>query len=190
MATIFDYKFDNMSRLGFDDCDISQRNLQNVKNGNYTTTNYFVNECNMSKPINFATNQPNVFYNGGYETGAGGCNIDVNSNLKIGSIQTNPRCRISLYERPFKTVPYLGRGPVNPVLESQIQQGDFAKNKKSISGTTEKSYINYHHYPLIPSLKATINNPTNLIEYDADSKWVRGGVHSRHHARNNDYIHN
>ena len=46
MATIFDYKFDNMSRIGNDPCDISQRNLQNVKNGNYTTSNFFVNERN------------------------------------------------------------------------------------------------------------------------------------------------
>lgn len=190
MATIVDYKFDNMSRIGNDECDVSQRNVQNLKSGNYNTTNFFAHESTMSKPISFAVNQPNVFYNGGFETGAGGTNIDVNSNLKIGSIQTNPKCRISLYERPFKTVPFLGKGSANPVLEAQLQQGDFARNKKSVSTTTESSFINYHHYPLIPSLKATVNNSTNLIEHDANSNWVRGGAPSRDFARKNDYVHN
>ena len=26
--------------------------------------------------------------------GAGGCNVDSDSNLRIGSVQTNPKCRI------------------------------------------------------------------------------------------------
>ena len=63
----------------------------------------------------------------------GGCNIDTNSDLLIGTINTHPKCRISLLERPFKTVPYLGRGSSNPVLESHIQQGDMITNKKSIN---------------------------------------------------------
>ena len=46
----------------------------------------------MRKPINFATTQPNVFYKGGHG-GLGGCTIDSESNLKIGSIQTNPKCK-------------------------------------------------------------------------------------------------
>ena len=57
--------------------------------------------------------------------------IDDNSNLTIGTIQTHPKCRISLQQRPFTTVPYLGRGPGAPVQESKLQQGAHVNNKKS-----------------------------------------------------------
>ena len=53
-----------------------------------------------------------------------------------------------------------------------------AKNKKSVSGTSEQSYINYHHYPLIPSLKATINNSTNLIDHDEIIDFFNKIIHS------------
>ena len=74
----------------------------------------------MKKPIDFATQQPNVFYNGGAGIcGAGGCNIQSDSKLRIGTIQTHPKCKISLQQRPFATVPYLGRGPPRPILEAR-----------------------------------------------------------------------
>ena len=34
-------------------------------------------------------------------------------------------------------------------------------------------------YPLVPSIKATVTNPANLVEGVASDGWVRGGVPSR-----------
>ena len=138
-----DFTFDHLSRIGDDSCDISQRNVQNVAQSNYLLSNFFSQDCGMKRPIEFATSQPNINFKGGFQVGAGGCNVDTNSELLIGTINTHPKCRISLYERPFKTVPFLGRGSSNPVLESHIQQGDMITNKKSINTTTEQSYIPY-----------------------------------------------
>ena len=56
------------------------------------------------KTINFATNQPNVFYKG--DGGLGGCTIDKDSNLKLGSIQTNTPSKLNLQQRQFLTVPF------------------------------------------------------------------------------------
>ena len=83
--------------------------------------------------------------------GLGGCNIDTNSKLLIGSIQTNPKCRISLQERPFLTVPFLGRGPSMPVKESQLLQGAYNPDKKSCKSIMEKSIR--PNQDLVPSLK-------------------------------------
>lgn len=182
-----DYTFDGLSRIGNDSCGLSQKNIQNVASANYNLTNFFSQDCGMKRPIEFATSQPNIFYNGSHQVGMGGCNIDANSDLLIGTVNTHPKCRISLYERPFLTVPYLGRGSSNPVLESHIQQGDMIQNKKSINTTTEQSYMPYLNYPLLPSIENSITNPANLVEGVAAEGWIRGGVPSRELQKDKDY---
>jgi len=188
MATYSGYTFDNMSRLGLDQCCVDQDTIQDVAACNYMTQNYFANDCSMKKPIDLAVSQPGIMYNGGYQVGAGGCNINESSNLQIGTIQTHPRCRIDLFHRPFATVPYLGRGSVNPIMEAQIQQGEQLVNKRSINNLSEKSYIKYHQTPLLPSIKETMCNPSNYVEGSASSGWIRGGVPSRELTRDKDYF--
>tara|TARA_Y100000591_G_scaffold211852_1_gene183813 strand:- start:171 stop:743 length:573 start_codon:yes stop_codon:yes gene_type:complete len=188
MASLYNYSFDNITRIGDDVCALSERDMQNNNFGSYTTQNYFEKFCGMKQPIQFATKQPNVFYKGGYGiVGAGGCNVDSDSNLRIGSIQTNPKCRIDLHERPFKTVPFLGRGRPQPVKESKLLQGEYVGDKKSCKNVTEKSFGNLE-VDLVPSLRETIQNPNNLIEGVANKGWIRGGIPSREITRDNDYF--
>jgi len=187
MASVSSYTFDNMSRIGNDSCCIDQNTIQNVASCNYMTQNYFASDCSMKNPINLATTQPGIMYNGGYNVGAGGCNIDNSSKLQIGTIQTHPRCHIDLFQRPFATVPYLGRGPSNSILESQIKQGDTVTNRKSVNTTSEMSYMPYSNYPLIPSIESTVSNPANLVEGVAADGWIRGGLPSRNLTRDQDY---
>jgi hypothetical protein len=93
-----------------------------------------------------------------------------------------------LNQRPYATVPYLGRGTTNVVLETQILQGkDLANNRKSANPSSEINYANYSNTPLIPSVQATITNPNNLIESVAAEGWIRGGLPSRELARDKDY---
>ena len=188
MSSINYGAFDNSTRIGSDATDLSTRSIQSMASANYMLNNFFSQDCNMSRPIEFATSQPNVFFKGGNQVGAGGCNIDDNSELLIGTINTHPKCKITLLERPFKTVPFLGRGQSNPVLESNIQQGDVSNNKKSINTTTERSFIPYSNYPLLPHLETSITNPANLVEGVASDGWIRGGIPSRELQKDADYI--
>jgi len=188
MAYVSNYVFDNISRIGNDNCCIDQKTIQNAGYANYTLQNYFASDCSMKKPIDLAVTQPGIFYNGGYNVGAGGCNIDDSSKLQIGTIQTHPRCHIDLFQRPFATVPYLGRGSVNPVVESQIQQGELNINKRSINNLSEKSYIKYSNTPLLPSVKNRLTNPAYSVEGVASSGWIRGGIPSRELTRDKDYF--
>ena len=187
MADIYSYTFDNMTRIGLDNCCIDQDTIQNSQAANYMLQNYFLSDCTMKKPIELATTQPGIMYNGGFNVGAGGCNINDSSKLQIGTIQTHPKCRIDLFQRPFATVPYLGRGVVNPIIESQIQQGEMVVNKKSVINLSEKSYIKYHQTPLLKSVHDKINNPANSVESVASPNWVRGGVPSRELTRDKEY---
>ena len=122
MASVFNYTFDNLTRIGNDKCGIGERDVQNKNFSKYQTQSYFAQDCGMSKPIHFATQQPNIFYKGSHQMGIGGCNVDDNSALMIDHGQNRPKCRISLYQRPFVTFPYLGRGACHPDLDSQLQQ--------------------------------------------------------------------
>jgi len=169
MAIVRDYVFDNLSRIGDDNCGQSQRNVQNLNSSNYMLQNFFAADCNMARPIEFAVAQPGINYTGGYQVGAGGCNIDANS------------------ERPFKTVPYLGKGESNPLVESRLWQGDYNINKKSVNPTSEVCFVNHEMYPLIPSIASTITNPSNLVEGVAVNGWIRGGIPSRELERETKY---
>jgi hypothetical protein len=188
MAYIQSYTFDNLSRIGNDSCDLSQRNVQNLNAANYALSNFFASDCQMERPISFATSQPNVFYKGGHQTGYGGCNIDTNSELLIGSLNTHNKCKLSLLERPFKTVPYLGRGKVDVNMESHLLQGDTNTNRKTVNNLTEQTFMAHSNYPLLPSLAATINNPVNYVEGAAADGWIRGGVPSRELVRDQEYL--
>ena len=187
MANYSGYAFNNLSRIGLDSCCLDQNTIQDVASCNYMTQNFFSSDCTMKKPMELATSQPGIMYNGGFQIGAGGCNINDSSQLQIGTIQTHPRCRIDLFHRPFATVPYLGRGSVNPIMESQIQQGEQIMNKKSTNFLAEKSYIKYHQTPLLPAVQKRIDNPAHQIESVASDGWVRGGIPSRELTRDADY---
>jgi len=176
-----------MGRIGNDSCCIDQNSIQNSASCSYLLQNYFVKDCSMKDAKALATAQPCINYSGGFSLGAGGCNVDDSSKLLIGTIQTHPRCKIDLYQRPFATVPYLGRGSVDPILEAQIQQGESITNKRTVTRLTEKSHLGYHTTPLIPQVKQNIQNPNLMIESMASEGWIRGGVPSRELTRDRDF---
>ena len=187
MAYVSDFTFNGLSRIGNDSCCIDQNSLQNSSACSYLLQNYFSQDCGMSKAKTLATTQPCINYSGSYGLGVGGCNVDDSSKLLIGGVQTHPKSRIDLFGRPFATVPFLGRGSVDPILEAQIQQGEAITNKRSVTRLTEKSYLKYHTTPLIPEVKQTIKNPSLMIEGMAYEGWIRGGVPSRDLTRDRDY---
>jgi hypothetical protein len=78
--------------------------------------------------------------------------------------------KVQLFTRPFLTVPYLGRGSCDPTLESQLQQGDWVRGKKSVSNLTENNIDTPEAFPLSSS---------NKVEEIALGGWSRGGVDTR-----------
>ena len=81
MANVSNYTFDNMARIGLDPCCIDQTTIQNMGYANYMLQNYFVSDCTMKKPIDLATSQPGIFYNGGNSIAAGGLVYFSNASI-------------------------------------------------------------------------------------------------------------
>ncbi len=187
MAYVSDFTFNNMARMGNDLCCLDQNSIQNSSSCSYLLQNFFTQDCSMKNAKALATTQPGINYSGSFGLGVGGCNVDDSSKLLIGGIQTHPKTRIDLFGRPFATVPFLGRGSVDPILESQIQQGEAITNKRSVTRLTEKSYLKFHTTPLIPEVKKNIQNPSLMIEGMASEGWIRGGVPSRELTRDRDF---
>ena len=191
MSTAFvtNFTFDNMSRIGNDTCSQDQNTLQNINASNYLLQNFFANDCSMRQPIALATTQPGIMYDGGYSLGAGGCNVDTSSKLMLGGLVTHPKSKIDLFQRPFATVPYLGRGSVCPIMESQMQQGESITNRRSITNLPEKSYLKYSNTPLLSNIKERVTNPQHSIESVASEGWIRGGLPTREAAKDREIYH-
>jgi hypothetical protein len=148
MSIVSDYTFFNISRIGNDATDNSQRTIQNTNYSNYMLSNYYGNNDSF---IAFASETPTMNVNGiNGGSSVGATKIDGDSQLHIQNEQGRVGGKIQLSERLFATVPYLGRGSCDPILEAQLQQGDVVSGKKSVSTISEMSYMDYAaQYPFI-----------------------------------------
>jgi len=187
--SINSYAFNNLARIGSDVDDNTQRTLYNTRFSNHILSNYF-SENLSDTHVKFATEQPALMYNAINGVGIAGSVVDVDSLLHLKNTNERPLEKLQLMQRPFITVPYLGRGSCDPVLESQLHQGEIVSDRKSVSTISETTYINYDTYPLRDDLKSRINNPAYSVEEAALSGWVRGGVASREMANDTNFSKN
>ena len=190
MATLSSYTFNNMGRLGTDVTDQSQKNVYNTRFANYTLSNYFSHTLSDSH-VNFAIQQPTLSFTGlTHGRGLSPNSVDVDSTLMLKAEQQRPLEKLQLFERPFKTVPYLGRGSADPSLESQLQQGELVSDKKSVSTIMEKSFAPYSLYPTDAKMEEYVKNPKNTVQEAALDGWTRGGVLTRNMAGDNGLVKN
>lgn len=179
MASLTPYTFLNTDRIGADSTDKTQQNLSNTQFSTYTLTNHFSQNLS-DQHVKFAIDQPTMTFNG--LTNGNGVNatvVDDESVLLLKTEQQRALEKLQLFERPFKTVPYLGRGSCDPSLESQLQQGELSSDKKSVSTIMEKSFADYSLYPTDNKMKERINDPSTSVEESALDGWIRGGASTR-----------
>ena len=164
--------FYNIDRVGYD---MTQRNTLNVRSANYITDNLF-SENLSDAHVQFATSAPTVMFRGSLGGGLPGAAIDTDTRLVIKSGQNRSLEKLQLNQRPFLTVPYLGRGAINPDIETQLQQGQNSSDKKSEMPSVEQANDDY---PMNDGLRERIGNPAYSVEEAALAGWVRGGKTTR-----------
>ena len=82
MASVTDYLFNNLGRIGNDKIDESQKTVHNTRFANHMLSDYFSDNLS-DKHVNFATKQPSVQFSGlAHGNGLSGLVIDANSNEK------------------------------------------------------------------------------------------------------------
>jgi hypothetical protein len=169
MASLYPYTFNSTTRIRDDNSDRTQQNIMSTRHNDYMMSSYF-SDKRSDDHVNFATAQPGIMFNGsvGSSNGITANTVDIDSMLTIKNENSRTLEKLSLQQRPFLTVPYLGRGSADTALESQMMQGDVVTNKKSISTITEQSFMNNHIHPLLDNVKET-----------SLDGWIRGGVATR-----------
>lgn len=179
MASLSPYTFHNTDRIGTDSTDQTQRNISNTHYSNYLLTDHFSKNVS-DDHVKFAVQQPTMTFNG--LTNGNGLNsnvVDDESLLLIKTEQQRALEKLQLFERPFKSVPYLGRGSCDPALESQLQQGEVSTDKKSVSTIMEKSFAAYALYPTDNKMEQRVTDVSNTVEEAALDGWIRGGASTR-----------
>ena len=177
-STTSNYTFYNMARIENDNTTQTQESLQNDRYADYTTTNYFSENATDSQ-IQFATQQPAVVPNSITGSGVGSEKIENESNLLLETENERNLGRLNLMQRPFLTVPYLGRGSVDPTLELQLMEGELNEQKKSTSTVMTQSFMGYTLYPTNEDMENRTSDAKYTVEESAMKGWVRGGEDTR-----------
>ena len=176
-STLYYYPFHNNDRMSND---VIDNTLQTNSNNSYMKYILTDNASDTCSYVKFATEQPMVSFSGmTHGHGLNGRVVDNESSLILKNTNERPLEKLQLNQRPFATVPYLGRGGFNITMESQLQQGEIASDKKSINTITEKSFMVYSMHPVDDKMKERVVNPSHNVEEFALDGWVRGGVPTR-----------
>jgi|UniRef100_A0A6C0IMI0 hypothetical protein len=189
MSSVNSYLFHNTSRIGSDMTDQTQRNVHNTRFANHTLSNYFSKDTS-DQHVNFAVQQPTMNFNGvSHGSGLTGSIVDHESKLRIKDVNVTPAEKVQLFTRPFATVPYLGRGSVDPQVESQLMQGEFVTDKKSASTIMDKSFTDHSLHILTNDMENHVANASENVEEAALEGWVRGGANTRQYTNDDLKVH-
>jgi hypothetical protein len=176
----------NYKAMSHDDkCFIDIDTRQSIGEGNYQIFNYFDCECMIPQTVKHATDNVCIPFKNGYGTEQA-CVVDDGSNLRWGLTRKYPKCsQRPLLERPYKSIPFMGRGPLKePNDETFLIQGEDTRVKKSCnSGFTIPNYFT----PLLDHLSYNVQNEKHIVQEAVDPGWRWGGDNSRLIVRSSDY---
>jgi hypothetical protein len=111
--------------------------------------------------------------------GLNGHIVDFDSKLLLQNTQERPLDKLSLNQRIFATVPYLGRGACDTVVESQLQQGEHISEKKSVSTIMDKNFTEHKMHYVDNTIHENLQNKHTFEESTLDG-WIRGGQTTRY----------
>ncbi len=179
------FRLRDFTKAHDDSCYLTEQTKQSLGPGKYQVSNHYSCECNIPSVVEIASNVPQLYFKNGY--GVAGCEIDKSSVLRYGKSKNNPKCPVQLFERPYLTVPYMGRGIGDPNLEPQLLPGEPTKEKRqcsTLSGVTIDNYFT----PLIDHLRENVQNPIHIVPEYVQDGWIRGGSNTRLIVRDIDYL--
>lgn len=179
------FKLHTLANANDDKCYQDIRTLQSMGPGGYQVSNHYDCDLYANQTVKDATDNIAIQFKNGHDINPKA--VDKSSTLRIGATRKFPKCPQQLFTRPYLTVPYMGRGPGNMDLESQLAPGETTKIKRSVN-TLSGVTIPHYFTPMIPHLQYNVQNPQHLVQEHVDESWVRGGKNTRLVIRDEDYL--
>lgn len=172
-----DLKLNQLNGFKSDVCKYRADDYMSIYPGNYQVSNFYDCNCVPEQSMNLMYKNQTIAFNNGYGwVGQQGCVVDYDSQARLGG-KVNVRCKKQLYPRLTLSRPFQGRGIGDICNELQLQAGEDTGQKRQCNNLSDQ-YIDTF-IPLVPCLKANVQNPIHLIEQSASSSWIRGGLPSR-----------
>ena len=173
MSQITGSAFNGSTRIGGDAIDLSQQSIQNNRQLLFSTTNYF-SDASSADRIAFMSDSGLIGSGRVFGNGLGKTEVDTENNIFWKTKLDRESEDLMLKQRSIITVPYLGKGSVDTDYETNLQRGEYLRDKKTgqpIGSTAALRMPEY--YP--------IQRPMAGIDEDnlALTGWQRGGVSSR-----------
>lgn len=169
-----------------DSCFVDVSTKQSLGPGNYTLYSPYSCECMMPETVRNSTDNVAVpLGRNGVDVSA--CVIDDNSTIRWGATKKYPRCPQQLFERPYRTVPYMGKGIYNCDNDSNLKFAEDTRVKKSCN-TLSGISIPHQYTPLLDHLSSNIQRIDHLQTEANDPGWRWGGSNTRELIRSQDYL--
>jgi hypothetical protein len=141
------YTFFASDRIGNDDPSKTQDEIQSANYFGLAAGNPFAGDySDEQKQVQFAHGHVGMMASNVHGNGVGSAQVGDENSLILESEQGRNLSKLSLMQRPFATVPYLGKGSVDPILESQMLQGDNSKEKRTAL-PSEDTFMKHNLHP-------------------------------------------
>ena len=176
----------NYKAMAHDDkCFIDIDTRQSIGPGNYGVTNLYDCECLIPDVMKNATDNVCIPFKNGNDVAP--CVIDESSKLRWGLQKKYPKCNQQLLERPYKTIPYMGRGILHVDQDTELKFAEDTKIKRS-SNTLSGITIPHVFTPQIDHINFNIQRDIHIIQESVDPSWRRGGIDTQLIVRDYDYL--
>lgn len=177
------FTVNDLTSVRQDDDYVNFEIAQSKGSGQYVLTDY--NNNNREQLIDTATQ--NATINFGLTVGKDQANIDADSKATFSKVKHERKHQKQLFERPFKSMPFLGRGVHFVDDESYLNSPETTRTKRQCSSLSGV-FIENQFTPLVPTLKEHVQNHYHIIPEDNDARWVRGGIATRNIVKDIDYF--
>ena len=163
------FVLDSNTKLKDDICNEKGSDIQNSNINDYMLSNYSSCECSLDNVMNTSMNNRGIIIKDGY--GISECNIDSDTNLRIGDFKRHYKTDTQLFPRPYLTTPSITKGKQNPNLESRLQASLISKRHGQMQNYSQNNI----YTPLLPNMVNAIKasqknnmrfsqNTTNILQ--------------------------
>jgi len=172
---------DSNTKLKDDVCNEKGTDIQNSNINDYMLSNYSSCDCSLDNVMNTSMNNRGIIIKDGY--GISECNIDSDTNLRVGDFKRHYKTDTQLFPRPYLTTPSITRGQMNPNLESRLQASLMSKRHGQMQNVDQSRNMS----PLTPNMINAIKGAQqNNMRFSQNTRNVEQQIEWR--KTNNGFI--